>query len=306
MFWDVRIVSSERFSLLMENGKLERTSATTYNSMLCRAFEKGRWGYKMVEIPPGEDVESLMKKPIHDAEQMAIASASISPKEVPELPPVKPESKTMKPSVDPRDVDETDKVMLLKDVHDLLQQKGIVNTRISYSEQWLRTEYISEDAHAYMEIPRVSLQMMCVAKEGDVMQMAKDSRAEVGGYELIDGWDVEELSEKTGKRAIELLGAKSAPGGYKRVVLDPELAGVFVHEAIGHALEADAVLEGSSCLAGTLNTSIASDCVSIVDDPLTKGYGTYFFDDEGTPAKRTVLIEDGIHTNYMHSRETAA
>jgi TldD protein len=88
-------------------------------------------------------------------------------------------------------------------------------------------------------------------------------------------------------------------------VLDPELAGVFIHEAVGHAAEADLVLENSSILAGKIGEQIASQHVTVYDDPTMHEYGYYPFDAEGVPAKRTTLIDRGVLTSYLHSRETA-
>ena len=88
-------------------------------------------------------------------------------------------------------------------------------------------------------------------------------------------------------------------------VLDPELAGVFIHEAVGHAAEADLVLENSSILAGKIGEQIASQHVTVYDDPTMHEYGYYPFDAEGVPAKKTTLIDRGVLSSYLHSRETA-
>ena len=90
------------------------------------------------------------------------------------------------------------------------------------------------------------------------------------------------------------------------VILDPELAGVFAHEAVGHASEADLVLEGGSVLENKIGEQIASPLVSVIDDPTLHEYGYYPFDAEGVQSTKTTIIKDGMMESYLHSRETAA
>ena len=89
------------------------------------------------------------------------------------------------------------------------------------------------------------------------------------------------------------------------VVLDPEMTGVLSHEAVGHACEADAVIDRESILRGKIGKRIGNNFVTIYDDPTAKNFGTYKFDDEGVEAKKTVLVERGILRGYINSRSTA-
>jgi TldD protein len=89
------------------------------------------------------------------------------------------------------------------------------------------------------------------------------------------------------------------------VLMDSKLAGVFIHEAFGHAAEADHVLQGSSILSGKIGETIAGKNVTIVDDPTIEEFGFFPFDDEGVKAERKILVENGILKSYLHSRETA-
>lgn len=96
------------------------------------------------------------------------------------------------------------------------------------------------------------------------------------------------------------------PGKYK-VLLDPEVAGVFTHESFGHKSEADFMLGNAEALADwSLGKKIGADCLSIVDfggHDATSGYCP--IDDEGTPAQKNYLIKDGILTGRLHSLETS-
>jgi TldD protein len=133
-----------------------------------------------------------------------------------------------------------------------------------------------------------------------------EGRAGVGGLELFDREDPVALARVVGETAVALLDAQAPRGGTYPVVLDQELAGVFVHEAVGHATEGDIILEGDSCLEGKLGEMIASELVTVKDDPGLMLNGYYPFDDEGSLAQETVLVEKGVLRSFLNTRETAA
>ncbi len=103
--------------------------------------------------------------------------------------------------------------------------------------------------------------------------------------------------------------AVAARGGRQTVVLAPELAGMLAHEAMGHPCEADAVL-GGAVTAGLLGQPVASSLVSMVDVAHTwqgqEAMQPVYVDDEGTPAHDVLMIDRGVLSGFMHSRETAA
>ncbi len=87
------------------------------------------------------------------------------------------------------------------------------------------------------------------------------------------------------------------------VVLAPGSGGVLFHEACGHGLEADHIAKGSSVFAGRIGEAVASPLVTLVDDgAFDRGWGSCDFDDEGQPASRSVLVQDGVLTDYMWDR----
>jgi TldD protein len=109
------------------------------------------------------------------------------------------------------------------------------------------------------------------------------------------------------KRAVTQLEAKPVKGGQYTVVLDPCLAGVFIHEAFGHLSEADFVYENPRMQdLLTLGKPLAIEQLNVVDDATLAGLpGSLKYDDEGVPAQRKYLIKDGILQQRLHSRETA-
>lgn len=108
------------------------------------------------------------------------------------------------------------------------------------------------------------------------------------------------------ERATVTLSAQSCPAGKMNVILDGSAGGTIVHEACGHGLEADIINKDYSVYRGKLGEQVAGENITMVDDATIPGlYGSYKFDDEGTPAERTVLIENGVLKTYMTDIITA-
>ena len=127
------------------------------------------------------------------------------------------------------------------------------------------------------------------------------------GYEFVKEIDLLDQGRDAVQRSIDLLNGDPTPTGKQTVILDPSAMGVFIHEAFGHANEADSVAQRRSFLRGLIGKQIASEHVTMWTDPtITSEVGSYPFDDEGTPGIKTCLIEKGVFKSYMHSRETAA
>ncbi|WP_456481965.1 TldD/PmbA family protein [Methanopyrus sp.] len=117
----------------------------------------------------------------------------------------------------------------------------------------------------------------------------------------------EEVRDEAVRRLEDLLEAEPGPKRAESVITDPELLGVIVHEAFGHAVEGDLVARGESVLEGRVGERIASETVTVVDDPTERGaFGSYPFDDEGVEPRRTVLVEDGMLRGYLTDLTSAA
>jgi TldD protein len=104
-----------------------------------------------------------------------------------------------------------------------------------------------------------------------------------------------------------MLDSIPAPAGEMPVVVANGCGGVLFHEAVGHPLEADAVDKEASVYRGLIGTQCSSELINGVDDAtIPNGWGSYDFDDEGTPAARTVLFTDGVLLGFLQDRMRAA
>lgn len=108
------------------------------------------------------------------------------------------------------------------------------------------------------------------------------------------------------REALINLEAIDAPAGTMPVILGPGWPGVLLHEAVGHGLEGDFNRRGSSAFSGKIGQQVAAKGITVVDDgTLIERRGSLSIDDEGTPARRTTLIEDGMLVNYMQDKLNA-
>jgi TldD protein len=151
--------------------------------------------------------------------------------------------------------------------------------------------------------PRIRLVAQVVARRGDVIQTGWAGPAACGGVEFLDANPPRLTAEKAARRAVRMLDAVPAPAGEMPVVLVDGCGGVLFHEAVGHPLEADAIDKEASVYAGRVGERCASERLTGVDDAtIANGWGSYDFDDEGEPSRRTVLFTDGVLQGYLYDR----
>lgn len=183
----------------------------------------------------------------------------------------------------------------------------IVDTQSIYSDSFTHlTLANSEGTYIEQDKPSVVIGAFATAREGDNVQQADEVFSSTQGYKYI--LDKDELVRKAAVRAVELLSARPVQSGQYPVVIDPLLAGVFIHEAFGHLSEADFVYENPKAREMmTLGRRFGQSILNVYDDGSVRNLrGTTLYDDEGTPARRNWLIKDGVLVGRLHSRQTAA
>lgn len=145
-----------------------------------------------------------------------------------------------------------------------------------------------------------------VATQGDIIQTGYEPVGKFMGHEIFREKSPEEVALAAARRAVMMLDARKAPAGLMPVVLSSEAGGTMVHEAIGHGLEADLAGNGMSVYTGKIGEQVASPLVTVIDDAtIPNARGSFSFDDEGIPAQRTVLVENGILKGYLYDRLSA-
>ncbi len=301
-FYDTRIIKSVSTSIILDNGEVREISNNFSSGAAVRVLSGGTWGFVSQDNPENLDVA------LRSAIRLAEAAKNKSSRSNITLAPIHRPSMQNLPRVEenPVDIPIEDKVKLLGEIEKSARIDGIKSTSAIYSESLVTVGYSSsEGLDCEYTLNRVGFAVSAVARSEGIYQIGRESRFGVMGFEIFKKHDAFGLARKAADTAIELLSASTPKGGKYPVILDQELAGVFIHEAVGHAVEADHVLEGNSILAGKIGEQIASPLITVYDDPSRHEFGYYPFDDEGAESKRTTLIQDGVLKSFIHSRETA-
>ena len=158
----------------------------------------------------------------------------------------------------------------------------------------------TEGTYAQDRQIRTRLAISAVADKGMGTQTGSCSPGRRMGLEMFDTIDPKEVGIKAAKQASVMAGAGYCPAGVMPVAIANGFGGVIFHEACGHGLEASSVAYGQSVFAGKLGQQIANTKVTAIDDGTIPGaWGSINIDDEGTPAQKNVLIENGILKSYM-------
>ncbi len=142
--------------------------------------------------------------------------------------------------------------------------------------------------------------IIVMAKENDVVTNASYAPGFSGDYKQIDSLNLKKEVENICKEAIDKLNTSQFDGGLMPAVIGPGFGAVIFHEACGHAMESYSITEKTSIFTDKLNTKIASDKVTIIDDgTISNLYGSSIIDDQGELTKKNLLIDKGILVNYL-------
>ena len=155
--------------------------------------------------------------------------------------------------------------------------------------------------------PLVRLNVNVIAEQAGRREQGSDGGGGRFSYlELLEGDAWRRMADEAVRQALVNLEAVAAPAGTMTVVLGPGWPGVLLHEAVGHGLEGDFNRKGTSAFSGRMGEKVASECVTVVDDgSIARRRGSLTVDDEGTPTRRNVLIENGVLRAYMQDKLNA-
>ncbi|MBR5736010.1 MAG: TldD/PmbA family protein [Bacteroidales bacterium] len=154
--------------------------------------------------------------------------------------------------------------------------------------------------------PLSSLGVSVVAKEGTRRETASFSRSFRMGSEFLSDSLMAEMASEVVQRCSMLFTAGSVKGGTMPVVMGAGGSGILLHEAIGHAFEADFIRKGTSIFTDSLGKKVCSEKISVVDDgTIPFNRGSINIDDEGVPSQKTYMVTNGVLTSFLHDRVSA-
>ncbi len=203
-----------------------------------------------------------------------------------------------------------EKVALLQqiDAYARQQDSRVIQVSVSLGASWQHIEILRADGWRQHDIrPLTRLNVAVVVEEGGRRESGSFGMGGRCGYgEFISQSAWQDAVGEALRQALVNLRSVPAPAGEFDVVLGPGWPGVMLHEAVGHGLEGDFNRKKTSAFSGLMGERVAAKGVTVVDDGTIAGRrGSLTIDDEGTPTRRTVLIDDGILVGYMQDRQNA-
>jgi TldD protein len=206
-------------------------------------------------------------------------------------------------AIRPESVAKADKVALLHRADEAARSAGGSIRQVTATYRDNRRQVLIANSDGLLagdDQVKTAFAVSCVASGDTGMQTGRESVGATVGFELFDRIIVEDLARSAAQRALTKLSARPAPSGSLPVVIQRGSGGVLFHEACGHGLEADHIAKDVSVFTGKVGQMVASPLVTLVDDgTMGEEWGAIAVDDEGHPAGRNVLIENGVLTDYM-------
>src|SRR6202040_3851336 len=285
-----------------------------------RVIAQGSWGFAPTDRLTREGIAACA------AEAVAIAKASaLAKKHDVEMVPVDAYQDTWQnPYIkDPFRIPlERQLDLLLAADKEMSRVKGVTLTETSMTLRRIEQFFASSIGSAIHQIKMQSGAGICAtAFAGNEIQKRSypnsfGGQHQLSGYELVESLDLVGNAPRIAEEAVALHSAAPSPAGPHTLILDSSQLGLQIHESIGHPIELDRVLGMEANFAGMSFLTLeklnklryASEIVNVVADARLEhgpGLGTFGYDDEGVPGKRTDIIKSGLFTGYLSNRETA-
>jgi len=307
---EVRLEELKEDTFVMKNWIAEDSSFSMLSGISVRLLYNKMLGFASISSPDKEGVTRVIGKAISMAKAAESSQITLAPEEPHEARDV------VEQKININDTGPDEKIAFMKDLDREIRALSEKSSRFfsletSTSEKYLLT---SEGSKIYSLTPRVNLHHYITVMSD------KRSAQKYWQYGGVGGWEL--MNEGVSSRIVESIreikeviekGVKVKEDKLD-VVFSPELTGIIVHESVGHPGEGDRVLGREAAQAGEsyltkdmLGTRIGTDVVNVIDDPTIKGSnGYYLYDDEGVKARERYLMKEGVISEFLHNRESAA
>ncbi len=317
---DVRVLRVRNEEVVVKNGKVEAMLVHEEEGFGVRALANGSWGFASSHRLEPAEADRITDLAVRIARASALAKradVNLGP------PVVSNGSYTTPVRIDPFAVSMEDRTRLLLEADAAMRQvKGI--TVAESSVQCIRTDKLfasTEGAFVEQQLVETGAGLEATAvRDGEVQKRSYPNsfgrQQGSAGYEFVQEMKLVENAPVIAEQAVQLLSAPQCPRDLvTTIILDPTQVALQVHESCGHPIELDRVLGTEAGYAGTSFLTLdklgkfqyGSDRVNIVADATVPGgLGTFGYDDEGVPAQRVPIIQNGLFVNYLTSRETAS
>ena len=313
---DARVVVRRAQSVATKNGRVESVNDLETEGIGVRLLLEGAWGFACDRRLTRAGAEEAARR----AADFARAAPGAHGRTLAPLDARKGSFRTPIEQ-DPFDVPLGDKVAFCLRADEALRHPEVKVAICTVRAQHEHKVLVSSDgADVEQELYESGAGIDAIAVADGVYQVRSYPSAHGGssagaGWEYVESLGVEDAAPRVSEQAAALLTAPLCPSGRTTVVIDAEQMALQVHESVGHPTELDRVYGTEASYAGTSflkpgdlgSLRYGSELMNITADPTTAGgLGTFGFDDEGVPAARSPVVEEGVLTGFLGSRETAA
>ena len=288
-------------TLALEDGKVNRAYSNVDYGMGVRVLKGDQTGFAYTETIS----ESDMLKVAKTAANIASDPVTFKQDQLIEKTP----AEYYKISRKWEDVSVEDKIPYVQKINDRVFELDEKVTKVSASladETAYVMFYNSEGKFTYDYRPLASFRVRCVMEQDGQIENGSSARSYRKGFEWMGDDLIEEIAQEAIERTNILFGATKPIAGEMPVVLGAGGSGILLHEAMGHAFEADFNRKETSIFSDKMGKSVAKDFINIIEDGTVEhNRGSINIDDEGNDVKKTYLVKDGILTSYIHDRISA-
>lgn len=299
LFLEYRIYNA----ILMEDDIIKETSESVGIGLGIRVLSGEKTGYGYTnDISP-----QAIQKTALTAASIAGESRDVIPSPFHPKPPSRNLFLLKKPA---SSVSLSEKIELVKEAYSaaLHHDSRITKARASLADLIQYVTIVNSEGTSVTDVrPMVKLVCLAIAEKGTDREAGFYGGGGRVGYEYFrQELKPDFIGREAAAEALHLLEAEPAPAGEMPVVLSAGHSGVLIHEAVGHLLEADFIRKKTSVFWDKMGQKVASDRVSIFDDPTIPHFrGSYNVDDEGIEPQKTCLIDRGRMTGLLQDRLSA-
>jgi len=288
-------------NLALQDGEVNRAGSDIRYGVGIRVVAGDQTGYAYVENVTMNE----MLKAARTASRIASGSAKTPPVKVDE-----PKFRNYYPVIKSwEEVNVSSKMPYLQKLNDrifALDPRVIkVNASISDSTSYI-LYYNSEGTLCHDYRPMAVMSGTCIMQDGNRIENNRSSRAGRRDFTFLNDTLIEEIAQEVVAYTSILFEAVQPKGGEMPVVMAAGGSGILLHEAIGHAFEADFNRKNISIFSDMLNKKICDEHINVVDDGTIAGdRGSLNFDDEGVESRKTYIVKNGVLHSYLHDRISA-
>ena len=288
-------------SITLQDGEVNRASSDIQYGVGIRVVSGDQTGYAYVE--------NVTLNEMLNAARTASRIASSSAK----TPPVNITEQSFKnhyPVINSwEDVNVQAKMPYLQKLNDRIFEldPSVTKVNASIADTTSYIMYYNSDGLLCQDFrPMIVIRGTCIMQKGDKIENNGSSRAGRSDFNFLNDALIEEMAQETVKYTSILFEAVKPKGGEMPVVMAAGGSGILLHEAIGHAFEADFNRKNISIFSDKLNEKVCDEHINVVDDGTLDGdRGSLTFDDEGVESQKTYIVKDGVLTSYLHDRISA-